>query len=97
MELLAAAAIRCGASADVAARILEAVSTEEGIRILEEAGLVDPAMKDVCERVQFYLDRRGAGKIRIEVMIYSMDHGLLAQSKGAGEMLEQLLDEGDKT
>lgn len=95
MELMAAAAIRAGADAAVAMKILNAVTTEEGVRILRAAGCEQAALRDLSERMLYYLDRRSRGKIQIEVMVYSMEFGLLAESEGAGKMLRELLERED--
>ena len=87
MELMAGAAVRAGAEAGVALRILEAVSTEEGIRILEEAGLKEATMDILLAQMLYHVRRRGGDRIRIELMVYSVDHGLLAVSDGAIELL----------
>lgn len=91
MELLTACAIRAGANAEVAAEILDAVSTEEGVRILRAAGCAEGALKDLSDRIMYHLNRRGGGRIQIELMVYSMEFGLLAESDGAEGMLRELL------
>lgn len=90
MEALAAAAIRVGADAACAGEILRAVTTEEGIAVLERAGLTAPAMEDLMQRICFFLEKRAAGRLRIECMMYSNRYGLLANSTGAEAMLTEL-------
>jgi len=92
MELLCAAALHAGADAKVAKDILGAVTTEEGIRILHEESLVEASMEYVMERVMYFLNKRAAGKLEIQCMIYATEFGLLAQSVGAKAMLEALME-----
>lgn len=87
MELMAAAALQAGCDAKVAMEILQSVTTEEGVRILQEAGKLEPAMNYVMERCMFYLNKRGNDKIHIECMMYATQYGLLAQSQGAQDFL----------
>lgn len=91
MELLAAFAAREGTAAEILCRVLECVTTEEAVRILQETGkaqqILDAAMKKIC----FYLNKRGCGKIQIECIMYSNEFGELARSGGAEEMLQDLL------
>lgn len=98
MELMASAAIMSGCDADTARQILDSVTTEEGVRILEEAGihrtsnLLEDTMKYLMEKIMFFLRKRAAGRIEIECMMYSNDYGLLAVSYGALELLDKLVE-----
>ena len=91
MELLAAAALKSGGSKTQALEILEAVTTEEGIRILQEGGNLQKTMQILMEKIMFYLQKRAAGRLQIECMMYANGYGLLAESSGAEAMLETLM------
>lgn len=91
MELLAAAALKSGGSKTQALEILEAVTTEEGIRILQEVGNLQMTMQILMEKIMFYLQKRAAGRLQIECMMYANGYGLLAESSGAEAMLEALM------
>ncbi len=90
MELLAAAALKSGGSKTQALEILEAVTTEEGIRLLQEGGNLQKTMQILMEKIMFYLQKRAAGRLQIECMMYANGYGLLAESSGAEAMLEAL-------
>lgn len=89
MELLSAAAIKAGADAAVCGEILEAVSTEEGVRVLQEKGYLKGAMDYAMDRIMYFLRKRGGSSIQIECMMYANQFGLLAKSEGADQMLEE--------
>ena len=91
MELLAAAALKSGGSKTQALEILEAVTTEEGIRILQEGGNLQKTMRILMEKIMFYLQKRAAGRLQIECMMYANGYGLLAESSGSEAMLEALM------
>ena len=91
MELLAAAALKSGGSKTQALEILDAVTTEEGIRILQEGGNLQNTMQILMEKIMFYLQKRAAGRLQIECMMYANGYGLLAESSGAEAMLEALM------
>lgn len=93
MELLAAAAIRQGASSDCAKEILSCFTTEEAFGKLSEKGLQQAVMRDLMEHISFYLDKRAAGKIKVECLVYSRELGELGATSGAKGLLEQLLAE----
>lgn len=94
MELLLAAGIRAGLDAMSGRNILDAVSTEEGIRIIKEAGCFEETMKYMMEKIMFFLNKRASGKIDIECIVYSNNYGLLAKSDGAEKLLDALKQQG---
>ncbi len=95
MELLAAAALRSGGSKVQALEILDAVTTEEGIHILQEGGNLQKTMQILMDKIMFYLRKRAADRIRIECMMYANGYGLLAKSNGAEAMLRDLMKNGN--
>ncbi len=89
MELLTAAALRAGAPLPVLKEILSAATTDEGIRILKEAGFLEASMKEVMEKLGFYLRHRCRSAIETEAFVFSNEYGLLGQTPGAAALLEK--------
>lgn len=89
MEILAAASLRAGAETDVLNQILECISTEEAVRILDTAGLKEKAMQIVMDRIIFHLDHRVQGRLKVECIMYANEFGELAKSDGAEALLEE--------
>lgn len=87
MEILAAAAVRQGADSDVARRVLECISTEEAVRILEAAGYRERTMQFVMDRILFYLNQRVGGRLQVECIVYANEFGELARSSEAKALL----------
>lgn len=83
MELLSAFAIHEGAGADVAAKILDCVATEEAVRLLREAGKQQEVMDYAMKRIMFYLNKRAGGRMQIDCIMYDNTFGELAKSKEA--------------
>ncbi|MBW7571283.1 cobalt-precorrin-5B (C(1))-methyltransferase CbiD [Caproiciproducens faecalis] len=96
MELMAAAGIRAGISAATAGKILDCVTTEEALRILEANGKQEKTMDILLEKICFYLNKRAAGRLRIECILYSNEFGELAKSDGAEELLQIIKETGEK-
>lgn len=92
MELFAAAALRAGCDLPTAQAVLDAVTTEEGVRILEEAQVLSATMEQVMERVMLFLNKRAQGKIEIGCMIYANQFGLLGQSDNAKWLLAECIE-----
>lgn len=93
MELMAAAAVKCGVSIDTVQHILDCVVTEEGVRYLANEGKQNEVMDYIMKRIMFYLDKRANGKTKIECVMYSNEFGELAKSEGAKEWLISLAQE----
>lgn len=89
MELLAAHALREGADSETLTRILDCLTTEEAITLLEERGLTKRVMERAMERISFYLNRKAAGRLRIECLMYSNEYGELARTAGAANLIEE--------
>ncbi len=85
MELLAAFAIRAGADAGCARKILDCATTEEAVRILKKTGKCQEVMDRAMERICFYLNRRAGGKMQIDCIMYANEFGELAKSGEASE------------
>lgn len=86
-ELMAAQAIRAGADLDTAKRILDTITTEEAIDILNEKQLTKQVMDLVTDKIHYYLQHRCGGALQTEAIIFSNAHGFLGETKGAEEML----------
>lgn len=87
MEILAAAAIREGADTDALKRILDCISTEEAIEVLDQVGIRDPVMQRILNQILFYLGQRVKGGIQVECILYANAFGELAKSAGAARLL----------
>ncbi len=77
MELMAAAAVKCGASSETAAKILGCVSTEEAVEIYRSELIDRECFSYIMDRIKYHLDRRSAGRMDVQVIMYSSRFGLL--------------------
>lgn len=90
MELIASAAIKEKTDIDSIRQILECVTTEEAVRILEDANTRECVMEGLMKKIKFYLNKRAGNNMQIECIMYSNDFGELARTEGAIELLQQL-------
>lgn len=88
MELLCAAAINSGCSLECSRKILKCVTTEDAVNVIQKENKVLAVMDYIMDRIMFFLNGRSGGKIKIECMVYSNQHGLLAKSADADKLLE---------
>lgn len=90
MEILGAAALRCGVPAETVLQILDCVMTDEAFRLIGTAGRLGQVSDYLMERILYYLEKRADGRIGIECVLYSGQFGELAKSKGAEKWLTLL-------
>lgn len=90
MELIATAALLEGVEAEPVRQILSCLTCEEAVRILIDAGRLQEVMRRIMDKVIFYLEKRAAGRLQIDCIIYASEFGELAKSAGADAMLEEL-------
>lgn len=90
MELLAAAAIRCGASAETASAVLESITTDEALERLEQEKLIGPVCDNLLDKIYFYVDKRAFGRLELGIILYSNVYGLLGTAGEVPELLDRV-------
>ena len=93
MEILSALSIRHYIDPDTVRNILDCVTTEEAVKLIEETGKLKEVMNDAVERICKKLMEHTGNKIQIECIIFSNEMGELGSSKGAGELIQKLSEE----
>lgn len=87
MEIISCYAALEGASRDTLNRLINAITTDEAIDILEETMLKDKVMKRLIDRISFHVNSRVHNEVKVEVMVFSNQHGLLCETGGSRELL----------
>ena len=90
MEVLAANALRVGADGDTARAILNCNTTDDALDVLHEKGLLEPAMQEIMERIQFYLDHRSYEQIKLGAVVFNNVYGYLGKTRDAGELIQEI-------
>ncbi len=93
MEILAACALRAGADVKTANAILDAVTTDEGLVILKQTPFWEGTMRVMTEKVEYYLNHRARGQLKMGAILYSNAMGELGRTTLVEELLENLLAE----
>ena len=90
MEVLCSNAIRAGGDLACARSILQCNTTDEALRVLDENHILKDTMKEVTDRIQFYLDHRSYQQILLGAVIFSNEYGYLGQTANAAELIEKI-------
>ena len=89
-ELMAANAIRAGASLETAKRMLDTVTTDEAVQIAKEAGILKKLMQEITSRIEESLDHRSYGRLVCGAVIFSNEHGYLGQTEHADMLIKEI-------
>ena len=60
------------------------------MRVLDENHILKETMKEVTDRIQFYLDHRSYQQILLGAVIFSNEYGYLGQTANAAELIEKI-------
>ena len=90
MEVLCANAIRAGGDLACARSILKCNTTDEALHVLDENHILRETMKEITDRIQFYLDHRSYQQILLGAVIFSNEYGYLGQTEHAAELINKI-------
>lgn len=91
MELIAAHSALCGADREVIKKIMNSVTTDDCMGILDEIGLRDEVLKSMLGKIQANIQRKVGDNIKIGAVIFSNKYGFLGKTDTADEVLEYML------
>ena len=80
-ELFCAHAAVCGADTETCRALMEQVSTDGCLAVLDTAGIRDAVMKSLLKDIQLRLDRKAEGALRIGAILFSNEYGLLGETE----------------
>jgi cobalt-precorrin-5B (C1)-methyltransferase len=88
-ELFAAFAAAEGASKETVLALLDSMTTDACLSILQQAGLFEPVVARMLDRIDYHLTARADG-MPIGAVMFSNQYGLLGMTKGAPALINQL-------
>lgn len=89
-EVFTAHAALCGAPLDILAGLMQSITVDVCIELLDAVGLRDEVLARINEAIKSRLEARLRGKAEIEYMIFTNRYGLLAYSAGAPAFCKEL-------
>ena len=85
-EVLAANALRAGISLESAKEILDTITTDEALAVIRREGLLEPVMKEITDRVEYYLNHRAYDRLLLGAVLFSNEYGYLGETRHTGEL-----------
>ena len=92
-EILSAMAGAEGVEAAVISRMLDCVSCDECLHLLEPTGKREAVLNRLLDRIHFHLRSRAGEHLQIECAMFSKEYGLLGKTAGAEEAMKDALVE----
>lgn len=87
MEILAAHTAAAGGDTGLILKIMNSNTTEEALNEIRESGLLEPTVERILMRIGYYLNERAKHRLKIGVILFSNQLGLLGKNQEAEEML----------
>lgn len=93
MEVLVTCGLLAGCSREALVDITRCAVTDGAIDIIKREGKLQETMKILCGRVQYYLDARAKGRIKIGALIFSNAYGVLGVTEEGQRLLRDISEE----
>lgn len=87
MEILTAYTLLAGGEVDLLKKIMKSITTEEALEYIKEEGLLEATMDRIMERILYHMNKRSYDKLKIGVITFSNQLGLLGKTKGVEDIL----------
>ena len=93
MEILAAFAARENVEHKLIMEILDCISTEAAVHVIEKSGKIKPIMEYTAERICYHMEKRAEGKLQAECVFFTNESGEAGRSRGADKWFTLLAQE----
>lgn len=90
MEILTANALVAGANTETLRNIMNSTTTDAAIEHLINDSILPKTMKEVEKKIDFYLNNRAKGNLKIGAVSFSNQYGLLLKTSKVDELLEKI-------
>ena len=90
MELLTVHAALLGAPVELLQKMMECVTTDDALKYLKEAELMEPVMERIMEKMEFYVNQRAQHQLELGVITFSNVFGILGQTKNVPDLVKKI-------
>lgn len=90
MELLTVHAALLGAPVELLQKMMECVTTDDALKYLKEADLMEPIMERIMEKMEFYVNQRAQHQLELGVITFSNVFGILGQTKNVPDLVKKI-------
>ena len=90
MEIMTAYAAMAGAGNDILRQIMSSVTTDAGMEILQQCGLLTETMQLILEKIEAHVKKRAGSQIEIGIIIFSNVFGMLGQTENVPNLFKKM-------
>lgn len=90
MELLTVHAALLGAPVELLQKMMECVTTDDALKYLKKADLMEPVMERIMEKMEFYVNQRAQHQLELGVITFSNVFGILGQTKNVPDLVKKI-------
>lgn len=90
MEIIAANLAVAGGSIEGVRRVMDCISTDDALDIVEEEHLLNEVSGIMMEKIEFHMNHRTGGAIRTGAVMFSSKYGLLGKTSLADVLLDEV-------
>ena len=90
MEFLTVHAALLGAPVELLQKMMECVTTDDALKYLKEADLMEPVMERIMEKMEFYVNQRAQHQLELGVITFSNVFGILGQTKNVPDLVKKI-------
>lgn len=95
MEILAANAAVVGADIGCVRRIMNCISTDDALDVINEEKLIPKVSELLLEKIEYHMNHRTGGAIRTAAVMFSSVYGPLGKTSLADELLDEVRRESE--
>ena len=90
MELLTVHAALLSAPVELLQKMMKCVTTDDALKYLKEADLMEPVMERIMEKMEFYVNQRAQHQLELGVITFSNVFGILGQTKNVPDLVKKI-------
>ena len=95
MEILAANAAVAGADIECVRRIMDCISTDDALDVINEEDLIPKVSELLLEKIEYHMNHRTGGAIRTAAVMFSSVYGPLGRTSLADKLLDEVRRESE--
>lgn len=93
LEVFTAHAALCGASRETLFALMQSVTTDEAIALLDREGIREAVLDSMLTKIEEHVRARAGETMQTGVILFSNQYGYLGQTAGCESVLPRLMEE----
>lgn len=93
-EIFAAHSAMAGASSEIVKNIMSAITVDECLTIIEQAGIIEQVLNSIKIKVMEHLKKRCNDLLKVEFIIFTLEKGEIMKSKNALKFVKKITGGG---